>query len=498
MPHPAKLTTWWSFLILSLLCATSILNAKTNYAGNLEYILGDVKQGQITNALNTKTKIDNVLDGFEKLGCNGVRITIFPEGNNPNPALFDYLYTESKKRGFKIFANPAQHAGAQRVANKDIENTAPVKNDRKATSVLINHIKDFSRRYPCDWINPFNEDGAVDGAWSKAQINEIYGDLYKRINGAEMIGPCTWGIPAGINMLRNSDITDFITVATTHNLGHNHGSWNEFIKVAKSHNLPVWDSEVNTHKKFENKPHRLHAALDAGVDGLVLYHAWTSYVNPKTGELTPLGVKVRDLILENPEEHSQNISTKESKVAPPVQKTPNYLPQEGDLLFQSIPYNTYIDTIEGSAQSPYSHCGILIIKDGQWMVLESLNAVTVTPINDWRDRAQFIDVYRFKEPFRKHIPKMIDQAQRFTGQAYDIYYQMDDSRIYGAELIYKAYKITSGRNLGKTVSLSDFVQKDRKKLFFSLNRFLPLEREIITAYNLSKSTDLEKVYSSKP
>lgn len=484
MPHLAIHLSRWSFLILSLLYATSILNAKPNYTGNLKHIIGDVKQGQITHALNTRTKIDNVLDGFEKLGCNGVRITIFPEGDMPDRKLFDYLYIEAKKRGFKIFANPAQHAGASRVANKDIKNTDPVKNDPKATSVLINHIKDFSRRYPCEWINPFNEDGKVDGAWSKAQYKEIYGDLYQRINGAELVGPCTWGIPAGINMLRNSAVTDYITVATTHNLGHNHDLWREFIKIAKSHNLPVWDSEVNNHKKYENKPHRLHAALNAGVDGLVLYHAWKSYIDLKTGELNSHGITVRNLILENPEKHSQSIVT--------------YQPKEGDLLFQSIPHNSFIDTIEGSAQSPYTHCGILMIKDGQWVVLEALDTVKVTHINEWRSRGQFLDVYRFKEPFQKHIQKMINEAQKFTGHAYDSYYQMDDTALYGPELLYKGYMRASGRELGKTTPLSDYVEKDHKTLSPKLNHTPPLERVVITTHKLSKSTDLKKVYSSKP
>lgn len=485
-------------LTLALLCSKSVLCAEINYTGNLKTILGDVKQGQITNALDTQAKIDNVLDGFEKLGCNGVRITIFPEGHNPNPELFDYLYHEAKKRGFKIFANPAQHAGAQRIANKDIKNTDSVKNDRRATSVLINHLKDFSRRYPCDWINPFNEDGKVDGAWSKEQINEIYDELYRRVNGAELIGPCTWGIPAGIDMLRNTDMTDYITVASTHNLGFDHGAWKEFIKVARSHNLPVWDSEVNTHKIHENKPHRLHAALSAGVDGLVLYHAWRSFVNLNTGELKPEGIAVRDLILESPEKNTHSIATKERPVAPPVQRAVTYQPKEGDLLFQSIAHNTFIDTIEGSAQSPYTHCGILIIKNGQWMVLEALGSVKVTHIDEWRDRGQFLDAYRFKEPFQKHIPRMIDEAQKFAEHPYDTYYQMDDTAIYGPELIYKGYKKASGRKLGKTVPFSDYVRQDYKTLFLLLNRILPLEREMITARNLSESTDLEKVYSSKP
>ena len=113
-------------LMLWFLVAPRTTLADGQYTGNLQHVLGDVKQGQIQNKLDTKEKIDNVLDGFERLGCDGVRITIFPDGTNPNPEMFDYLYKAAKKRGFKIFANPAEHSGGRRLALRKWE-LAPVK-----------------------------------------------------------------------------------------------------------------------------------------------------------------------------------------------------------------------------------------------------------------------------------------------------------------------------------------------------------------------------------
>ena len=252
-------------------------------AGSLEVILGDVKQAQILNSLSTTLQIENLLDGFEELGVQGIRITIFPEGENPNEEMFNYLYTRAKAEGFKIMANPALWEGAQRIANKVLHGTIVDPNNQgaagpsvlgndQASQIVIDRIKEFANTYEVDWITPFNEDGRPGVGWSINQINEIYSELHNNINGAELIGPCTWGIPAGTLMLEQTDIKQYITAATTHNLGFNHTDWPGFIDAAGD--LPVWDSEVNNNAAFVDRATRIDAAISAGVNGLVLYDSW--------------------------------------------------------------------------------------------------------------------------------------------------------------------------------------------------------------------------------
>ncbi|MCX7414884.1 MAG: hypothetical protein NTY25_00090 [Planctomycetia bacterium] len=36
-----------------------------------------------------------------------------------------------------------------------------------------------------------------------------------------------------------------------------------------------------------------------------------------------------------------------------------YTPQDGDVIFQSLPYGPVVWAIEGVTKSPYSHCGIV-------------------------------------------------------------------------------------------------------------------------------------------
>ena len=52
-----------------------------------------------------------------------------------------------------------------------------------------------------------------------------------------------------------------------------------------------------------------------------------------------------------------------------------YAVQEGDILFQPLPHGALVDAIEGVSVSIYSHCGIVVRKDGAWFVLEAIGDV---------------------------------------------------------------------------------------------------------------------------
>lgn len=260
--------------------------SKHHYVGNLDYVLADVKQAQITNKLTTTAQVDNLLDGFERLGVNGIRITIFPSGVNPNVPMFDYLYNEAVSRGFKIFANPAQDSGAERIANGTLsgKDVPPKYQGSKATNAVIDRVKEFALKYKCDWISPFNEDGAPGVSWYAGQFTNVYAGLAGQVNGAELIGSCAWGIPAGLETLQRTGMKRYITTATTHNLGFNNSVWPNFMAEAKKLGLPVWDSESTNWQKYPDRLSRIDAAIGAGVNGLVLYNSWTG-VDLNTGEL---------------------------------------------------------------------------------------------------------------------------------------------------------------------------------------------------------------------
>ncbi|MDO5968708.1 T9SS type A sorting domain-containing protein [Flavivirga aquimarina] len=269
--------------ILTLIYCTISAFSQTIYTNDMDYVIGDCKQAFITNAIKTEEHADNLLKGFIEMQVNGIRIPIFGrdvngDDLNPNKPIFDYFYSQVIAQGLPIFANPAQGGGGARVANNMLNGTVPSVNGvQAATDELIARVLEFSAEYPeCKWLNPFNEDGrATSSTWTIDQIHAIYAALYNNVNGAELIGPCTWGLPAGIDMLQNTDIADYITVAATHNLGFHHGQWPTFIALADAESLPVWDSEVN-HNDAKGNGTRLEKAIENEVDGLVLYNVWNT------------------------------------------------------------------------------------------------------------------------------------------------------------------------------------------------------------------------------
>ena len=258
------------------------------YANNLKWVLGDVKQGFIQNKLTTQEEINNILAGFKTLKVNGIRVPIFPDGLTPDPSMFDYFMGRAKDEGFDIFASPANGRGGQRIVvgilGGEWEDLPPVKNDPAATSKLVDRIKAFSNEYPyIKWISPFNEDGRPTETWTKAQMNTIFSSLHEQLNGVELIGACSHRLDAGIKILENTDVKQYITISTTHNILYDNWLWDDFIKA--SGNLPVWDSETN--HSVDNpygKETRLVTAVNNGVDGVVLYNSWSD-INRTNGAL---------------------------------------------------------------------------------------------------------------------------------------------------------------------------------------------------------------------
>lgn len=264
-------------MVVMLLIPQFIMAQNSIYTNDMDYVLGDAKQAFIQDKITTPIQVNNLLAGFKEMKVNGIRVPIISEDFVPDKEALEYFCVRARQEGFLIFANPAQSSGGHRIACDMLNGEVySVKDDAEATQRLIDRIIDFDKDHDCKWINPFNEDGKAGGAFSAAQMNTIYSTLAASNLNAELIGPCAWGIPASIQVFNNTDIANYVTVAATHNLGFNHSKWPDFIKIAKAHNLPVWDSEVTHSKKEGVELTRLEVALANEVDGLVLYNSWNS------------------------------------------------------------------------------------------------------------------------------------------------------------------------------------------------------------------------------
>jgi hypothetical protein len=175
-----------------------------------------------------------------------------------------------------------------------------------------------------------------------------------------------------------------------------------------------------------------------------------------------------------------------------------YEPHSGDILFQPLHSNELIDAIEGATHSPYSHCGVVLKKEGRWVVIQALGTVHCTPLYWWIVQGRFgkFAVYRLKPDYASAIPRFIVELEKFMGLAYDYHYEMGDDAIYCSELVYKAYKNATGAEMGALVELG---QLDWAPFAELIRRHeggnLPLHRVMITPRHLSEAPQLVKVFS---
>ena len=175
----------------------------------------------------------------------------------------------------------------------------------------------------------------------------------------------------------------------------------------------------------------------------------------------------------------------------------DYQPADGDFLFQSLPHNRLIDAIEGSTGSPFSHCGIVVKKIGEWKVIEAIGPVKETPLQQWlyQGRGDAFVAYRLRAPLQAQVPQIIAAAERYTGRPYDLHYDLDDARIYCSELLWKATRDATGVKLGKLQKVGELNWKPYEAVIRELeNGALPLEREMITPRSLTEDPRLEEVF----
>lgn len=182
-----------------------------------------------------------------------------------------------------------------------------------------------------------------------------------------------------------------------------------------------------------------------------------------------------------------------------------YNPREGDIVFQSLtktkllPKTELVRAIEGITRSNYSHCGVVVKRNGEWYVNEALFDVHDAPLFTWvlRGRGAKFAVYRLKDEYTKDIPQFIEALEPFQGKPYDYKFKMDDDFLYCSELVYKAFKQTTGEELGELDKLGELNWQPFES---TIRKYEggppPLNRDIITPVAVSRASQLTKVFSN--
>jgi hypothetical protein len=178
-----------------------------------------------------------------------------------------------------------------------------------------------------------------------------------------------------------------------------------------------------------------------------------------------------------------------------------YEPQEGDVVFQSLPHGPVVWAIEGVTRSPYSHCGIVAKQGDHWVVYEAYRGVSATPLKRFllRGRGGGFAVYRLDSEYRSHVTATLACCQTYLGRPYDIRYRLDEEKIYCSELIYKAFRdATGGQQLGALSRFGDMHWQPYEALIRQIEGGdVPLDRKMITPVGLAQASQLKPVFSHR-
>lgn len=165
-----------------------------------------------------------------------------------------------------------------------------------------------------------------------------------------------------------------------------------------------------------------------------------------------------------------------------------YTPQQGDVIFH-VSESSQSAAIQLGTWSRYSHCGLIIMKNGKPYVLEAENGVELTPIRQWLKRGKLghhYRVMRLKDEQKLNLPYQL-------GGRYDRAFRFNNDKYYCSELVWELYGKNS-INLCTPKALQDYhflylpmVQKHINSRGFTM------EQKVVAPVDIVKSNKLKTV-----
>ena len=136
--------------------------------------------------------------------------------------------------------------------------------------------------------------------------------------------------------------------------------------------------------------------------------------------------------------------------------------KEGDIVFQ-VSKSRQSPLIQQATDSKWSHCGIIVYKNGKPYVLEASNVVKLTDLDAFckRGKGGKTKVMRYTNDSIKV------KYKKYLGTPYDTQFRFDNGRYYCSELVYLIYKEQLGVELCKPKPLSEYntsgLEKEMKR-----------------------------------
>jgi hypothetical protein len=160
----------------------------------------------------------------------------------------------------------------------------------------------------------------------------------------------------------------------------------------------------------------------------------------------------------------------------------------GDIIFQTSK-SAQSEAIQRATKSPYSHMGLILLRDGKPFVLEASATVKFTPLDEWiaRGIAGHYVVKRLSTAPRglpaEELESLTAEAKHFEKKPYDLAFEWTDKRIYCSELVWKIYQRALKIELGPLARLRDFDLTDSVVAAKVRERYgnrVPLDEKVIS------------------
>jgi uncharacterized protein YycO len=181
-----------------------------------------------------------------------------------------------------------------------------------------------------------------------------------------------------------------------------------------------------------------------------------------------------------------------------------YEPRSGDVVFHTS-RSTESMAIQKATNSPYSHMGIVYVRDGKPLVFEAVEPVKLTLLDDWVRRGEdgrfvvkrLADADRLLTP--EALSRMVEVAKPFEGKHYDPCFEWSDERMYCSELVWKIFKRALGIEVGELQTISELDLSDpvvQAKVRERWQEGPPPDQRVISPGEMFASKRLVTVYEN--
>ena len=155
--------------------------------------------------------------------------------------------------------------------------------------------------------------------------------------------------------------------------------------------------------------------------------------------------------------------------------------------------------IQKATKSRYSHMGLIVNKGGKAWVLEAVQPVKYTALQQWIDRGvkRHYVVKRFKTNLTvQQKQTLLNNAEQYLGQPYDLYFEWDNRALYCSEIVWKAYHDALDIELAPLSKLKQFDLSSSEVKQLMQQRYgqnIPLNETVIAPQAIFASTALVEV-----